>query len=43
MKEKYNKYYLLIKHGFTIETLNEMSECEMTMYAEEIIKKLTKE
>ena len=43
MEEKYNKYHLLIKHGFCIEDLNEMSEYEMTMIANEIIKKLIKE
>jgi hypothetical protein len=38
MEEKYNKYHLLIKHGFCIEDLNEMS-----IMANEIIKKLIKE
>lgn len=42
MEKKLNKYHLLIKHGFCVEDLNEMSEYEITMCAEEIIKKLIK-
>ena len=41
MEEKLDKYYLLTKYGFfSIEDLNEMSECEMTMLANEIKKQL---
>ena len=41
MMEKLNKYYVLVKYGnFCVEQLNEMSELEMHMIYEEIIKKI---
>ena len=41
MEEKLNKYHLLIKYAhLSIEDLNEMSEYEMTMMANEIKKQL---
>ena len=41
MKEKLNKYYVLIHYGhFCIEQLQEMSECEMNECYNEILKKL---
>ena len=44
MQEKLNKYHLIIKYGFfSIEDLNEMSECEITMMANEIKKQLKQE
>lgn len=40
MEEKLNKYYVLIKHGFYVEQLQEMSEFEMDMYYKEILKQI---
>jgi hypothetical protein len=41
MIEKLNKYYVLLKYGnFCVEQLNEMSELEMRMIYDEIIKKI---
>ena len=40
MKEKYNKYYVLLKNGFCVEQLNEMSEFEMDMLYNEILKQI---
>lgn len=41
MMKKLNKYYILIKYGnFCVEQLNEMSELEMDMMYNEIIKKI---
>lgn len=40
MKEKYNKYYALCKNGFYIEQLQEMSEFEIDMIYNEILKQL---
>jgi hypothetical protein len=41
MIEKFNKYYVLLKYGnFCLEQLNEMSEVEMHMMYDEIIKKI---
>jgi len=38
IKEK-NKYYALLKYGFSVEQLNEMSELEMDVVYNKIIKK----
>lgn len=38
--EKHNKYYVLLKNGFCVEQLNEMSEFEMDMIYNEILKQL---
>ncbi len=40
MKEKYNKYYVLLKYGFCVEQLQEMSEYDMDKCYNEILKKL---
>ena len=40
MKEKYNKYYVLLKNGFCVGQLNEMSEFEMDMLYNEILKQI---
>jgi hypothetical protein len=40
MKEKLNKYYVLIKYGFLIEQLQEMSEHEIDMYYNQILKQI---
>lgn len=43
MIDKMNKYYVLVKHGmFCVKQLNEMSEFEMDVLYNEILKKLNK-
>ena len=40
MEENLNKYYVLLKHGFYVELLQEMSESEIDSHYKQILKQL---